>query len=108
MSIYKALRFLIASFISSYFFNTYTKTYSSWLRYESIKALEIKTSMVFNLSSPNNTIIDYTFFISAALSQFFILTAELAITIGIPTKETKRKIETHSVIAENKISNCQM
>ena len=39
-----------------------TETYSSGLIYESIKALEIRTSIVSNLVFPNNTILSCSFF----------------------------------------------
>ena len=48
--------FNIISFISLYSFNTFIKTNSSWLITESIKALEIKTSMLFKLDVVNNTL----------------------------------------------------
>ena len=41
---------MISSFISLYSFRTlFIKTNSSWLNHESIKALEINTSMLFKL-----------------------------------------------------------
>ena len=47
--IHLLLEFLISSFISSYSFSTlFTETNSSWLIFRSIKALETKTSTVFN------------------------------------------------------------
>ena len=70
-----------------------------------IKTLEFKTSIVFKLVFANNTviscffsffyIIDLYFFIPAVIAQIFNPNAELAITIGIPTKKTKAEIETH-------------
>ena len=58
----KVLRFFITSLISSYSFNTlFTETNSSWLIYESIKPLELKTSMVFNLPFASNTILSCFF-----------------------------------------------
>ena len=66
---------------------------------ESINALEIKTSMLFNIDFVNNTtlscffffflIIDLFFLISAVIAQIFNTIAELVIPIGIPTKEDK-------------------
>ena len=50
------------------------KRNSSWILFESIKALEIRTSMLFK------------------------------IPIGIPTKEAKEEIEMHPVIVEVTIS----
>ena len=81
---------------------------------ESIKALEIKTSMLFHLDFANNTIlscffsffliIDLYFLIPAVITQIFNPVAELVIPIGIPTKEAKAEIETHPVIVEITIS----
>ena len=52
------LWFLIDFFVSIYSFNTlFTGTSSSRLTSESIKALEIPTSMLFNLVFVNNTIL---------------------------------------------------
>ena len=55
------------------------KTYSSWLITESIKALEIKIYMLFNLDFGYNTILscffflitDFYFLIPAAIAQIF-------------------------------------
>ena len=44
----KSFYILIFSFILSYFHKTFNKTDSSWLILESIKASEIKTSMLFS------------------------------------------------------------
>ena len=51
-------------------------------------------------------IIDLYLLIPAVSTQFFIVSAELAIPTGITTKETKAEIETHSVIVEAKIGKC--
>ena len=49
--------------MSLYFFNTsFTKTNSAWLIFELIIAVEIKTSMVFNLVFAGNTILQHLFF----------------------------------------------
>ena len=49
----------------------------------------------------------YTFQFLQLLFQFSINpTAELAMPIGIPTKEAKVEMETHTVTAEAKIRNC--
>ena len=37
-------------------------------------------------------------------TRILILTAELVMSIGIPTKEAKAEIETHPVTAESNIS----
>ena len=78
------IRIFISSFISSYSFSTlFTKINSSWLIFESTKALEIKTSKVFNL-----------------------VAAELAIPTEIPTKEAKAELETRLATMEAGISKC--
>ena len=62
----------------------------SWLMHESIKALEIRTSIVFNLSFPNSTILscfafcynwlyNCLFLILAVIAQIFVPTEELII-----------------------------
>ena len=68
-----------------------------------IKALEIKTSVLFNLNFANNTVlsclflfflvIDLYFVIAAVISQIFNPIAELVIPTGIPTKEAKAEME---------------
>ena len=45
-------------------------------------------------------IINLYFLITAVITQIFNPIAELAIPIGIPTKEAKAEIETHPVISE--------
>ena len=84
--------------------------------YESIKALEIRTSIVFNISFTNNTIllryfffffsIDLYFLIPAVIKQTFIPTAELVIPTGTETNEANSENETQPVIVEPKISKC--
>ena len=96
--------FFISSFILSYSFNTlYIKTNSSWLKFESIKALGINSFKLFNLDFANNAIllcfflffliIDSYFLISAAIAQIFNPVTEPVITIGIPSTEPKAEIE---------------
>ena len=73
--------------------------------FELIKALEIKTSVPFNLDFGNNTIllcfvfffliIDLYILIPAVIAQIFDSVAEFVIPIGIPSKETKTGIEIH-------------
>ena len=87
---------------------------------ESIKALEIITSMPFNLLFDNNTILSCFFFffliidlhclITAIIAHIFILTAELAIPSGIPAKkkEAKVEMETHQSTVEAKMSKCSI
>ena len=96
----------------------FTKTNSSRLIYDSLKALKIKTSMIFNLVFANNTIllcfffffliIDLHFLIFAVIAQSFNPTAELLMPIEISAKESKSEIETHPVTAEAKISKCSI
>ena len=96
---YPFLRFLIVFFMLLYSFDTsFTKNSSSWLTSESIKAIEIKSFIVFNLVFANNTILhgfffflilDLYFLIPEVAAQVFNPTAELEITIGIPSKKAK-------------------
>ena len=81
-----------------------------------MKDLEIRTSIVFNLSFPNNTIlscflffyfmIDLYFLIPAVIAQFLIPTADLLIPTGTPTNEENAEIEIQPVTVETKISKC--
>ena len=74
----------------------FVKTNSSWLIFESVKALEIKTSMLFNLDFDSNNIlscfffffliIDLQFLIIADIAQMFNPIAEIVIPVGIPSK----------------------
>ena len=52
--------------------------------------------------------LDLYFLITAVIAQIFISTAELAISTGIPTKESKAEIKTHLVTVDAKISNCSI
>ena len=89
---------------------------SSLLILESVKALEIKTSMLFNLDFAKNTIlscffvffliIDINFLIPAAIVQMFTLIVELVISIGILSKEAKAETEIHRIIVDAKIKQC--
>ena len=75
----------------------FIETNSSWLIIKSIKALEIKTSILFNLDFGNNTflscflfffsVINLYFLIPAVITQSLNSIAEPVIPIGIPTKE---------------------
>ena len=109
------LEFLISFFISSNSFSRYfTNTSLSWLIFEHIKALEVKTSTIFNLVFAINTIslsfffffliIDLCFLIHEVPTEIFIVIAELVTFIGIPTKDAREEIETYPVSAETKIS----
>ena len=76
--------------------------------FELVKTLEIKTSMLFSLDFVNNitlscfffffSIIDLYFFSAAVIAHIFNPIAELAIPMGIPSKEAKAEIEIHPVI----------
>ena len=109
---------MISSFISLYSFKTlFIKKNQSWLTTESIKTLEIKASMLFNLDFAYNNILSCFFFffiiinfllIAAVIVQTFNPIAEVVIPIGIPTKEAKSGMETHPVIVEPKIRKCSI
>ena len=97
---YEVSRFLISSFISPYYLITlFPKTDSLGLINESIKALEIRTSIPFTLVFARNTIIscfffyfltsDLYFLIPSDITQIFNPAAELAIPIRIRAKEIK-------------------
>ena len=85
-------------------------TNSSWLKSESIKALEIENFVVFNIVSARNTILSCFFFffliidlyslIPAVITKISIVIAELAIPTGIPTKDATAEIETHPITVE--------
>ena len=53
-------------------------------------------------------IIDLYFLIPAVMKQIINPIVELAISIGIPTKEAKAEMETHPVIVEIAISECSI
>ena len=88
-----------------------------WLTFESAKALESKTSKLFNLIYPNNTILscfllfllinDSYFLIPAVIAEIFNAIAEHIISIGIPRKETKTEIEIPPT-AEAKMRKCSI
>ena len=89
----------------------FIKTHLSWLIFGLIKALEIKTAMIFNLILANNNnmllcffffllIIDLFFLVPAIITQFFNAITELVSPIGISTKEAKAEMETHAIAAE--------
>ena len=112
--LFNSLIFWFFSFISTYSFSTLsTKTNSSWIIYDSDKALEIKTSILFNLAFSKNAILScfpsfswlltYSFLFLPLLHNFFNPIAELVIVLGIPSKEAKEKTERHPVIPETEI-----
>ena len=92
--------FFISSFISLYSLNTlFIETNSSWLKYESINAVEIRTSIVFNLFFPNNTILSCFFYIFLLIELYFLIPSVIT-QIFIPTEELVISTET----ATNKIN----
>ena len=80
------------------------------LIFEPIKAIEIKTSILFNLDFANNIIlscfflfflfIDLQFLIPAVITQISNLIAELVTPIRILTKKAEAEMENHPVIVE--------
>ena len=88
--------FFISFFIFLFSVNTlFTETNSSCLTYESIKDLEIKTSIVSNFVFLSNTILSCFFFfffiialyflIPEVIAQIFIPIAELVMLTGTQT-----------------------
>ena len=88
--------------------------------FESIKGLENRPSIVFNLSFPYNTVLSCFFFfcfiiglyfeqtvIPAIIEQTFIPTTEFVILTGTQTNDANAEIETQPVIVENKKSSVQ-
>ena len=77
-----------------------------------IEALEIKTSMLFNVDFASNTFLSSFFFfyliiylysfVPAATVKIFNPIAELLIPIGTLIKEAKPGMETHPVFVEAK------
>ena len=105
--------------MSSYYFSPiFVTANSSWLVFESTKALEITTSLIFNLDFASTTtlpcffsfflIIDLYFLIPAAIAQIFNSITKLVIPIGISSKEAKEEIEIHPVITEARIRKCSI
>ena len=87
------------------------KTNSSWLIFELIKALEIKTSMLFKFCWQYYFIMVLFLFLNYLPILFnscyyctnFSFCYKLVIPIWIPRKDTKAEFEIHPVIAETKI-----
>ena len=107
---YSLMKFLDYKFFLSYYHNyssstSFIITDSLWLIYESIRALEIKTSNLFNYIFANNTNLsciflfflafDLKFLIPTIIVQIYNPAAELA--AGISTKEAKPEMETRPV-----------
>ena len=90
------------------------KTNSAWQIFESMKVLEIKTSMLLNLDFANNTVLLWFFLFFLIIDLYFLILAvikqignpieELVIYIGISNKEGKGEIDRHSVIVQIVIS----
>ena len=80
----------------------------------SVKALEIETSIAFNLAFPSNNIlscffllfliIELCFLIPAVITQIFSPTAEFTKPTGMQTNVASAEIETQPVIVEAKIN----
>ena len=93
---------------------SFTETNLSWLIYEAITALKIRTSIAFNLSIPNSTILscfffffvttDLYFLIPAVIWQIFFPIAELVIPKGIQTYEANADTEIQPISAEARIN----
>ena len=102
-------------FISLYYLNMlFTEMNSSWIMYESIKALKIKTSVVSNLILASNTILSFFFcfsiihlysLISEVISWIFNPSEKLAIPRGTSINETNAEIETQPLTVEKKQRN---
>ena len=84
--------------------------------HELIKALEIKTSIVFNLYFTSKTIFlcffdlvldNWVIFLIVAVNvQIYNPTAELAMLTGTPTNEANEEFETQTLTAETKDRKC--
>ena len=84
---YLSLEYSISSFKSSYSFGIlFIKTNLSWLILESIKALEIKTSMPFNLDFDYNTILSCFFFFFLIIGLYFLIPTVIVLIFN-PTSE---------------------
>ena len=80
----------------------------------SVKALEIETSIAFNLAFPSNNIlscffllfliIDLCFLIPAVITQIFSPAAEFTKPTGMQTNVASAEIETQPVIVGAKIN----
>ena len=73
------------------------------------KALEIKTSTLFNLDFANNSILSYFFFIFSIIVFYLLIPAAIAQMfnpIGIPSKNAKVAIEIHPAIVKVKVRKC--
>ena len=72
----------------------------------------LKTSVLFKLVFANNTILSCFFIFFLIIDLYLVITqifnpvAQLVIPMGIPTKESKAKMEIHPVNVEAKIRKC--
>ena len=105
---------MISFFVIPYSFSTlFIKTSLSWLIFELIKTLEIKTSMLFHLHCASNTtslclfffflIIDFYFLIPEMIAKIYHSVANLVTHTGMSSKEANAAIEIDLVTAEAKI-----
>ena len=102
------LGFLVPSFISLFFLNTlFAQANLSWLIYEPIKALGIKTLILFNLIFANNTTY-HALFLYSLLWTFIFLnhTAEFTIPTVVSTNKANAEIATNPPIAKTKTREC--
>ena len=78
-----------------------------------IKALEIRTLIVFHISLPKNTSLLYFFFFLLIIDLYLVIpatiaqisTEELVILTIKQTNESNAEIETEAATAEDRISN---
>ena len=81
-----------------------------------LRALEIKTFILFNLDFASNTILWYFFFFlpiidiyflnNTVIARIFNTFTKLTIAIGVSSKEGKAEIKIHPVIVEAEIRKC--
>ena len=83
------------------------------LIFESIKPLEIQTSILFNLDFASNTILLCFFFFFLIIDSYFLIpaqifspVAEVVIRIGRSSKEATAESKIHPVVVEAKIRKC--
>ena len=89
------------------------KENSSWLIFQSIKALEVKKLDGVQLFVTNSILSCFFFFfltkglylfIPAIIKEISIAIAELAILTGIPTNKARAEVKTYPVTSETRIS----
>ena len=107
---------MILCLISSYHYFS-ALFYWNKIIFKSIKALEIKTSIAFNLVFAKSTILWYFFFffwitylyylIPAVITETFIVIAEVTLPTGIlPIEEAIEETDPHPVTVEATINIC--